>query len=299
MQRPTSAFLATLLILDFITGGCAFISNAQPISTSANPVKAPAPASTAQSALPPDDPVEGWAVLAQKDHYEDVGMTSLDVDYIDIGRMREALENLGWMPENIHEVREFDEASLTAELNWLETSADENDLVILYVTSHGKYLSHVIHWNNFVPREWKEIRSRQRVLLVDSCTAAKFTKAITGDAQPHLSIAAVDEDEYGWKGVAEEGLPIIGGVFTYYLAEALDDLAADADANGRISVQEATAYAEQQQREYMHEVVLVVPAFAEGYHQLGVTPEEDPTFPDVIVDDRIGEPLYLSLAGEH
>jgi hypothetical protein len=260
------------------------------------------PAST-PSAIPPtpipegssDDRVEGWAVLAEKDHYADVGMTELPVDYVDIARVRAALEARGWASDHIHDVREFEQASLTTELDWLEKHADENDIVFLYVTAHGRYLSHVLHWNNFVPAEWKQIRSERRLLLVDSCTAAKFIKAVTGDSRPHLSIAAVDEDEYGWKGLAEEGLPIIGTVFTYYFLEALDDPQADTDSDGMVSVQEAVSFAEEQQRAYMHDVVLAVPQFVQGYHDLGVSPEADPTFPDVILNDAIGEPLFLRL----
>ena len=49
--------------------------------------------------------VEGWAVLAEKDDYKDVEMSDLLVDYIDITRMRQALEDLGWDPDQIHDLR--------------------------------------------------------------------------------------------------------------------------------------------------------------------------------------------------
>ena len=54
-------------------------------------------------------PVEYYAVLAEKDGYADVDMTPLMVDYIDIKRLRNALEELGWPAENIRDLKEFDQ----------------------------------------------------------------------------------------------------------------------------------------------------------------------------------------------
>jgi hypothetical protein len=105
----------------------------------------------------------------------------------------------------------------------------------------------------------------------------------------------VDGDEFGWKGLEEEGLPIIGGVFTYYFSEALTNPEADDDSDGLISVQEAVMWAEEQQRAYMHEVVFAVPEFMEMYHNIGAYPDADPTYPNVILDDTINGPLYLDL----
>lgn len=222
-------------------------------------------------------------------------MDDMLVDYIDIARMRQVLEKSGWNPEQIHDLREFDRETLQAELDWLEENADKNDIVILYITSHGSYLSDELSWREFFADEWVQINSQRRLLIVDTCNAANFTNAVASDTRPHLSVAAVAGNEYGWKGLEEEGLPIIGGVFTYYFVEALENPDADTNSDGLVSVQEAALMAEGKQRAYMHEVVLVVPEFVAMYHALAVTPERDPTFPDVIMDDAIGEPLFLAL----
>jgi hypothetical protein len=158
-----------------------------------------------------NSPVEFYAVLAEKDEYSDVDMTPLMVDYIDIKRLRDALEDLGWPSDQIHDLKEFAQQDLQAELDWLEDIVDDNDLVFFYVTGHGTYLRRHIKWNSFFPDEWAQINTSQRVLVVDSCTAAEFIKNTSDDPLPQISIAAVDEDEYGWKGIEEEGLPIIGG----------------------------------------------------------------------------------------
>jgi hypothetical protein len=242
-----------------------------------------------------DGPVDGWAVLAEKDDYVGVSLPNMLVGYIGITQMRQALENSGWDPDHIHDLSEFDRETLQGQLDWLEENADENDIVLLYVAAHGHYLSDVVLWGEFFAGEWEQIPSKRRLLVIDACHAANFTNAAAGDPSPHLSVAAVAGNEFGWTGVEEEGLPIIGWVFTHYFADAFDDPDADANGDGMISVQEAALMAEEQQRTYMHDVVLAVPKFVEMFHALAVAPEQDPNYPHVVVDDAIGEPIFLAL----
>ena len=257
---------------------------------------APAPTqSTPTASVPAADVVTGWAVLAQKDDYSDVDMTDILVDYIGITQMRQALKEAGWDPDHIHELPEFDRETLQDGLDWLEENGDENDVVFLYVAAHGSYLRNVLLWGDFFATEWEQIPSHRRLLVIDSCQAANYTDAVVGDPAPHLSIAAVAGDEYGWAGLEEEGLPIIGGVFTHYFAAAFGDPTADTDGDGFVSAQEAALLAETRQRAYMHDVVFAVPEFIAMYHEIGSYPDQDPDFPHVIVDDTIGEPLYLAL----
>jgi hypothetical protein len=129
-----------------------------------------------------DNPVDGWAVLAEKDDHN--VEPDLSVDYINIAQMRQALEVSGWNPDQIHDLREFNRGTLQAELDWLEESADENDIVILYVSAHSGYLTGRAGWV-FRPEifadEWAQIPSQRRLLIVDSCFAAKDTKAVASD----------------------------------------------------------------------------------------------------------------------
>jgi hypothetical protein len=222
-------------------------------------------------------------------------MNDLLVDYAGITQLKQLLEEAGWEPDHIFQAREFDRTSLQAHLDQLEENADGNDVVFLYVAAHGSYLRDVLGWDDFFADEWQEIPSQRRLLVIDACQAGDFTSTVSDDPAPHLSVAAVAEDEYGWSGLEEEGLPIIGGVFTHYFAAAFDDPSADVDGDGLVSVQEAARLAEGQQRAYMHDVVFAVPEFVGMYHDFGVFPDEDPTFPHVVLDDTIGEPLYLAL----
>jgi hypothetical protein len=242
-----------------------------------------------------DGVVNGWAVLAEKDDYSDVEMADLPVGYINITQLRQQLLDAGWQESHIHELREFDREALRDDLGWLAENADQDDIVFLYVDAHGKYLREVVSWGEFFAADWEQIPSHRRLLVINSCQAANYTGTVSDDPAPHLSIAGVAGDEYGWSGLEEEGLPIIGGVFTHYFAAAFEDPNADTDSDGFVSVQEAALMAEGQQRTYMHDVVFAVPEFLEGYHKAGVHPDKDPNFPHVVIDDTIGEPLYLTL----
>jgi hypothetical protein len=245
-----------------------------------------------------DNAVNGWAVLAEKDDYE-APDPDLPVDYINIALMRQVLEDSGWDPDHIHDLREFNRETLQTELDWLEENADKKDIVILYVLAHDTYLSGEVLWREFFAGEWGQIPSQRRLLIVDACRAANFTDDVANDPAPQLSVAAVAGNELSWIGIEEEGLPIIGGVFTHYFANALNNPDADANNDGMVSVQEAALMADEQQRNYMHDVVLVVPQFVEMFHDNFASPERDPTYPHVIVDDTIGEPLYLALDAYH
>ena len=75
----------------------------------------------------------------------------------------------------------------------------------------------------------------------------------------------------------------------------MNDPNADANGDGMVSVQEAALMAEEQQRAYFHDVVLVVPEFVDIFHAEAIAPERDPTYPHVIVADAIGKPLFLTL----
>ncbi len=275
------------------------LPTAAPIPPTATPIPPTAPPISATPTLAPssrpagDGLVNGWAVLAEKDNYDDVKMTNLPIGYTNTLQLRQVLLNLGWQASRIREVREFDQASLRQSLDWLAKNADADDIVLLYVAAHGKYMSDVVKWSDFIAADWAAVPSQKRVLLMDTCQAGALTAAVKGDSRPYLSVAAVDQGELGWSGLEEEKLPIIGGVFTHFLAAAFDNPKADADGNGQISVQEAARLAETQQRAYMHDVVLAVPQFLDGYHKLGSYPERDPEFPHVIVDDTMGQPVYL------
>ena len=253
----------------------------------------PTPSATSSPEGEGDGVVMGWAVLADKNDYSDVGMTDLPLDYINIKRIRQVLLDAGWKENQILELLEFDQTSLREALDWLSGQADEDDLVLVYISSHGLYLHQNVHWGNFFPQDWKRIKSQKRVLILQACRAGAFTADLRSDPDPYLSIGAVGKDEDGWAGSEEEGLPIIGSVFTFYFTAAFEDSEADSDRDGFVCLQEAALYAQKHQRNYMHEVVFEVPEFLEMFKAAGF-PTEDPKYPHVVMVDRIGVPVILS-----
>jgi len=296
MAFQHKSVISLLLILAWLAGCSTSQDTDTAVGTADQAAEESEPAAVATESTPEgssqggDGVVQGWAVLAEKDNYDDVEMTNLPVDYIGITQMHQLLLDSGWQEAQIHEAREFDRESLTSELDWLAENADQDDLVFVYVAAHGRYLRDVLRWSVFFGREWGEIASHH-----DSCEAAEFTAAVASDPEPYLSVAAVASGEYGWSGLEEEGLPIIGGVFTHYFTLAFQDAEADTDGDGRVSAQEAALRAETQQRTYMHEVVFAVPEFVESYHAIGAYPEQDPKFPHVVVKDTVGAPVFLEL----
>ncbi len=242
------------------------------------------------AALPPT--VDGWAVLAVKENYADIGWPAelnLQSGFLNLYQLHGLLLYMGWSEDHILELRDtLDQEHIEAAMQWLADHADDNDVVLFYIGAHGSYIRDEIHWTDFFAQGWGRIRSQKRVLIVDACHAAEFTAAVTGDANPHLSVAAVDAPELGWFGVWEEGLPIIGFVFGHFWANAFVDPTADLDGNGLVSVQEAASRADVQQRDYMHQVVWTKPEFSKYAVQ-------DPAYPHVVVDDAVGEPVYLDL----
>jgi hypothetical protein len=237
--------------------------------------------------------IEGWALLADKNDYSDVDMTDLPLDYINLKRIRQVLLDAGWQENHILEVLEFDQDTLHQGLNWIAEQADENDLVFVFISSHGLYLHQNVHWGDFILMDWIKIKSAQRVLVLEACRAGAFTPALKYDPKPYLSIGAVGTDEDAWAGLEEEGLPIIGSVFTFYFTTAFNDPESDSNGDGAVSIQEAAKYAEDHQRIYMHEVVFKVPDFLKMFEEAGLT-IEDPDYPHVIMDDTVGAPVVLS-----
>ncbi len=236
--------------------------------------------------------VDGWAVLAVKENYADIGWPAelnLESGFLNLYQLHSLLLYMGWSEDHIMELRDtLDQEHIEASLQWLAEHADENDVVLFYIGAHGSYIRDEIHWADFFAQDWARIRSQKRVLIVDACHAAEFTAAVASDSSPHLSIAAVDAPELGWFGVWKEGLPIIGFVFGHFWANAFVDPTADLDGNGLVSVQEAASRADVQQRDYMHQVIWTKPEFSKYAVQ-------DPAYPHVVVDDTMEEPVYLDL----
>jgi len=273
-----------------------------PIPPSPSPTTTPTDVLTKIQVLNPSDSrlteqgVQGWAVLVAKEDYSDTGDANLDTGFLNMHQLRTLLNYYGWEDDHIQELRDnFGTNEIRNSLDWLETVADQDDVVLFYVQGHSSYLREGLDWKTFFADEWNDILSQRRVLVVEACEAAEFTEVTSSDPNSQLTVASVDSDELTWVGLWEEGMPIIGGVFSHYFLTAFTDPTADLDKDGLVSIQESAAVAEKLQREYMHEIIFNVPEFLEYYHAYGIYPMEKPDFPSVVVLDAIGEPVFLDL----
>lgn len=222
------------------------------------------------------DPVEGWAVLMETNDFPE-GYSDLPVDFVDIQRMEDMLEYHGWQKEHMWIQKDgITPETVKKGVEYLKKHADENDIVMFYIASHGGYIRHDLKWNDTFPFLWDEIACEKRLLIIDSCYAASF---LPESENPHIGIASVSAEESGWAGIPEEGLPIIGFVFTYYFCESMRD---------HISVEEGFERCGPHVREYMKTVVY--PQFKEVY------PPEDyynVYDPHPVMNDLYSGPFYL------
>jgi hypothetical protein len=238
-----------------------------------------------------DNPREKYALIAERNRYSDIGMSDLEVEYRNTKRVRDFLLGAGWPADGIRALRDFDEDDLATALRRLRREADGNDLVFVYVFGHGRHLSDRIDWDERIVRAFRGIDAETKVVVIDACRAGALTRPLAGPGV--VAVGAVKAGEYAWAGVPSEGLPVIGGVFTWAFVGAFADPRADQDGDGRVSVVEAARRAEATQREYLHGKVFPVEEFRMQFHRVGVRPEEDPGYPRVVIHDGVGHPVHL------
>ncbi|MFX1317682.1 MAG: hypothetical protein ACFE9D_12210 [Promethearchaeota archaeon] len=223
-----------------------------------------------------ENPREGWAVLMEMNFYS--SGNDLDTGYADSQKWNLTLQTLGWQTHHIliHQ-GEITQQAGEAALHFLAMNADANDIVLFFVFAHGNYLLSDAYWNTWFPQQWMNLESQEKLFVVASCTSELLLNPLYDDPSPHIHIASTEADEYGWAGSPEEGLPIIGEVFTHFFTNALINGSADSNTDGEVTVEEAFAFAAPLSRNYITTVVFpAFPYFAEMC---------DNTAPHPVLDD--------------
>jgi hypothetical protein len=236
---------------------------------------------------------DSWAVLLEMNDFPE-GWTDLPVDYINNERLQLALLNSGVPSNHVYIVN----GSLTLDVvqeavDWLKNESDGDDTVLVYIFTHGMWMSDVLLWNSWFPSEWGQLNVSKKILMVDTCFAEAFFEPIKADSAPHISLGSCTAEELSWAGLEEEGLPIIGSVWNYYFANALGNSSADSDENGRISVEEAFNFSTPLVQKYMNETVFTVPEFLQSYHDIGIYPEDYDAYPHPTMDDGFSGQLVI------
>jgi len=233
------------------------------------------------------DTRDGWAAIMEINEYPE-GWTDIPTDYNDTYRWVNTLTTLGWQESHILIVNEaFDLAQVVEAIQFLINNTDENDIALLFIAAHGVWLNNTIAQNDTFTEKWEEIPSQNKVLCISSCLAGRFTDLVADDPNPQISISAVNENEYSWAGLEEEGLPIIGCVWNYFFTNALLNITADTNSNGDVSVEEAFDFAFPLTRAYYEDYVY---PYSSEIKQLNNFVAPHPG-----IDDNYEGELYLKL----
>jgi len=240
-----------------------------------------------------DTSVDRWAVLLEMNEFPE-GWSDLPVEFINSERMQTALFSLGWENDSLYGVNGNLSMQVVQEaVEWLTNRTDSDDIALLYIFTHGMWMRDVLHWNDWFPLEWEKLNTSRKMLIVDTCLAEEFIDPIRDDPSPHISLACCSVDEVSWAGLEEEGLPIIGSVWNYYLTNALCNVSADLDFNGFVSVEEAFNFSTPLVQRYMNETVFAVPEFLESYHDIGIYPENYDAYPHPVMDNEYPDQLII------
>jgi hypothetical protein len=240
--------------------------------------------------------VEGWAVVIEMNNFPEGWSSCPSMDFMNSKMLLQTLTELGWQTDHIYiQLDNLNKSNVEKAVEWLVNNTRMEDIAILYIFTHGKWMRREIQWNSWFPNLWQKVNTLKKVLLVDTCSAGEFIEPIRNDPKPHISLAHCSADEVAWAGIPEEGLPIIGSVWNYYFTNALCNSTADSDKNGFVSVEEAFNFSKPLVQKYMNETVFAVPEFLEMYHVLGIFPENYDAYPHPIMDDQYPEQLYLDL----
>jgi len=209
------------------------------------------------------------ALIIGSGEYEDTKLAGLRTPDADVGNLAEVLRD--------PEIGGFDEvtallnqpsAVVRRGIARLFAEKSPDDLLLLFFSGHGirddngdLYLAVKDTENNllsataipagYITAEMDRSRSRRQVLILDCCHSGAFARgtkgaagisvgtaaAFEGNGYGRVVLTASDSTQYAWEGDQIIGQPE-SSVFTSYLVQGLKTGEADADADGRITLDE-------------------------------------------------------------
>jgi hypothetical protein len=227
--------------------------------------------------LVPENPKEGYAVLLETNDFPP-GYTDLPVDFVDIKRVQTMLLSHGWTKSHIFIRRDnITPETVKKGVEFLK-KADDNDIVLFYICSHGEYIGHNLQWKNTFEPVFDSITADCRIVIIDSCNAASFLPEC--DCH-YIGIGSVSAKETAWVGIPQEDLPITGFVFTYYFCDSMKN---------KVSIEEGVKKTAPLVKEYMSTVVY--PVFKDVY-----PPETHYNLynPHPVIKDQYPGDVYLTI----
>jgi hypothetical protein len=242
----------------------------------------------------PIDKDNTFVVLMEMNDFPE-GYSDLPVDFINSKQLITMFSDLGIPEENM--LIKQDEMSLedlTASFEWIEDTVPENATVFFYIAAHGTYVRNELIWNSFVPDKWNSLVQENKILVLDSCMAGEFIETFSDESTSGITYGVTSSDEFGWWGVEEEGLPIIGSIWVHYFVEGVMNPESDINSDGDITFTEAVEFASPLVQSYMAEEVFTVEEFLSSYQQSGFDPLMKVAYPTPVFNNHLDNEIILN-----
>jgi hypothetical protein len=198
------------------------------------------------SAATPPAAGERWALIVGIDHF--LGATRTNFGAVnDAADFRQALLNAGFADDHIRVLTDAgaNASDIRAGLHWLVDHSGPNSFSVFHYSGHVKQEGSTEflwpHDNSFIPdtelaASMKQLKGRAWV-DISGCEAAGFDEGISGPTRLFTASSGSTEKSYEIPELAHS-------VFSLLLVQkALLNGQGDADHDGRVSVQEAFAFA--------------------------------------------------------
>jgi uncharacterized caspase-like protein len=215
-----------------------------------------------------------FALIVANAEYEDAGLARLSAPGLDAHDFAGALQapHIGAFDEVTTLLNEV-EANIRRAVARLFAGKLPDDLLLLYFSGHGvrddqgqlylaardterSLLSATGIPAEFVSSQMSASRSRRQVLILDCCNSGAFARgtkaavggsmgtaaAFEGTGYGRVVLTATDATQYAWEGDQFLG-EASNSVFTHFLVQGLETGAADANADGTITLDELYDYA--------------------------------------------------------
>ena len=225
------------------------------------------------------------ALLVAAATYADPGLARLRAPIGDVEALGSVLEDPTLGAFELRRLVDLPTEQIKREIEGFFDDARLNDLLLLYMSGHGvlsqtrrfyfatsstqlRWLRATAIEDSFISDVMEHSRARSIVLIVDCCHSGAFAKGLVPKSAPgvdvvprfegrgRVTLTASTELEYAFEEFESGATPsnlgasAPGSIFTRYLVEGIQTGSADADQDGKISIDELYDYVYARVREH-------------------------------------------------